>query len=1100
MTKTFLKAGTALQVLAFAGVGVTAGIIAASPAAAQDYTSGAITGTVTDANGAPVPGATVSLTSQAQGLTRTFVTSSNGTFTASGLAPGEYNLTVTANGYSRSEDVISIAAATQSTVTVGLVTQATSQEIVVTGRARQAQTQGATGLNVDVAAVTANVAVPRNLTGIVMLAPTTARGSTFFGDVPQIGGGSVAENAYYINGLNITNPDTYIGSARVPFDFYKTVDVQTGGYPAEFGRATGGVINATTKAGTNIPFIALHVNWQPASLQSHRPNIGLATNPADIGKMNESDLKTASLEAGGAIVPDHLFAYGMIEAHRDKFESASQSAHSFRRQTARDPFWGIKLDGYINPTQHAEFTMFDTRTTITDTAYNFSANSDFSGGTIGTVQGVRKLQQGGLNWVARYTGDVTDWLTLSGAYGINKDDNNILPEDVNSYYVIDDRTGDATVVSLNQPFATNAVVATKRRFYRADADMRVEFAGQHRFRGGFDNEDVSEDKITKYNGALPLLYYYDPTGINITYVRLGGRVSGTNTAYYLQDSWATPVQGLTLNLGMRYDIFKQYNLSGQQYANLKDNWGPRLAFTYTPPSLENWKFFGSFGRYYIPPAMNLGFRGKDLFFDAYFDYPVPGDPSSLVIDPTTGLPTGPVGPIITTLAGQGYGTPCPTTPTAGAPGNPVFAGPYCSVNGADVQDPALAKYALDAKATQEDEFILGTRYKFNRLLSFGLQGTYRKLNRVSEDTDFQDQYINYWCGPGGSLTGAKDATECAFYLSNPAYHIWNPGSSSLLVNDFYQATLGNAVPVTLTGLTFPKPRRTYKAVVFDFNRSDDGRWLAGGSVTWSQLKGNYEGNVRSDVGNGGQRDAGALIDFDYLGLTDYTYGRLFGDHTWVFKAFGAYHFGPMFTLGANVLVQSPGHGSCFGIHPTDPAAASYGSLSNYCGSDPYTLPNGAPAFRTNVPSPRGTGFKTDWLKQLDLSARFNLPFGGAGNRRLTLRADVFNVFNSHAVLNRNASSETSPRSGGGYNASRLFLLPNAYQTPRYVRLGLDLLWGGVAAAPAVVEAAPPPPPPPAPPATQTCADGSVILATDTCPAPPPPPPPPAPVERGERGL
>lgn len=45
---------------------------------------------------------------------------------------------------------------------------------------------------------------------------------------------------------------------------------------------------------------------------------------------------------------------------------------------------------------------------------------------------------------------------------------------------------------------------------------------------------------------------------------------------------------------------------------------------------------------------------------------------------------------------------------------------------------------------------------------------------------------------------------------------------------------------------------------------------------------------------------------------------------------------------------------------------------------------------------------------------------------------------------------------------------------------------------------PPPPPPPAPPATQTCADGSVILATDTCPAPPPPPPPPAPTP--ERGL
>jgi opacity protein-like surface antigen len=55
-----------------------------------------------------------------------------------------------------------------------------------------------------------------------------------------------------------------------------------------------------------------------------------------------------------------------------------------------------------------------------------------------------------------------------------------------------------------------------------------------------------------------------------------------------------------------------------------------------------------------------------------------------------------------------------------------------------------------------------------------------------------------------------------------------------------------------------------------------------------------------------------------------------------------------------------------------------------------------------------------------------------------------------------------------------------------------------AAAP-IPAAAPVPPPPPAAPSTQTCPDGSVILATSACPAPPPPPPPPAPVERGERG-
>ena len=68
--------------------------------------------------------------------------------------------------------------------------------------------------------------------------------------------------------------------------------------------------------------------------------------------------------------------------------------------------------------------------------------------------------------------------------------------------------------------------------------------------------------------------------------------------------------------------------------------------------------------------------------------------------------------------------------------------------------------------------------------------------------------------------------------------------------------------------------------------------------------------------------------------------------------------------------------------------------------------------------------------------------------------------------------------------------------PRTYGLTLRAKWGP-RAAPVETEVAPPPPPPPPPPATQTCADGSVILATDACPAPPPPPPPPAPEpERG----
>jgi hypothetical protein len=1114
MKKSILRASAALQTLALLGAGAT--VMVAGQAAAQDYTSGAIQGTITNASGAGVPDATVSLTSLAQNQTRTFVTGPTGNFSAAGLAPGAYAISVKAPGYQPYEDTLTITAAQSSSITVGMVSVSTGQqEIVVTGRLRQVQTQGATGLNVDVAAVNANAPIAHSITAITLLAPTAQRGVSGFGDVPSVGGSSVAENAYYINGLNITNPDTYIGSTRVPFYFYKNVDVQTSGYPAEFGRATGGVVNATTKSGTNNPFIALHFDWQPASLASHSPdrggltNTGDVTTPFSVGKYSETDRKQLTIEAGGAIIPDHLFVYGLVEPQRNTFESASGSSGTFSRTKSNDPFWGVKVDGYITPTQHAEFTIFDTGENQVQTNYDYDYDTD----TIAATPingGVLKSHFGGLNWVARYTGDVTDWLTLSGAYGINKDSASAIPANATAYYVTDQRTattGGAVVrVSPGQTFTGTTINETKRRFYRGDADIRFTAAGQHHVRIGFDNEDLSMTKTSSRVGELPIRYRYLNNYVLLEYATFGGNVSGNDWAIYAEDSWNTPLEGLTLNFGLRNDVFKQSNLVGEQYMNLRNNLGPRLAFTYTPPALDKWKFFGSYGRYFIPPAMNLGFRGKDTYFREAFQYPAGTTAATFQYDPLTGLPTAPLGPAI-----NAYGKlDCPAgVNISGAPGNPVSLPGTCAIYGAGVQNPALAKLVPGTKATYEDEFVLGARYQANSLLSVGLHGIYRKLGRVSEDTDFHPQLQAYWCDDAHF-----DEARCDFYTNNSTYMIWNVSdTNSLTVNDWYSALNGEVLPVTLTtGMHFPNVKRTYRALILDFNRADDGRWLASGSVTWSKLRGNTEGTVKSDAGNGAQVDAGSTQDFDYLGLSDHATGLLPNDHRWQFKLFGGVHFGPA-TIGANIFVQSPMHGSCLGFHPYYPQpdvydpSTFYGASSFYCGTGAL---NASGNYTDSQPSPRGTGWKSQWMKQVDLSFRYNIGLGTTDSRKIVLRADVFNLFNSHAILQRDAQHEQAHLFGGQsgctggaiecYDPNPFYGTPLYYQTPRYVRLGLDVLWGGAPPAPPVVEAPPPPPPPPPPappPATQTCSDGTVILATDVCPAPPPPPPPPAPApERG----
>jgi outer membrane receptor protein involved in Fe transport len=91
------------------------------------------------------------------------------------------------------------------------------------------------------------IPIGRSLTDVIMLTPGTVKGDTAFGNLPAINGASVAENVFYVNGLNITNVRNNTGFSTVPFDMFESVEVITDGYSAQYGRYHGGMINAQTK-------------------------------------------------------------------------------------------------------------------------------------------------------------------------------------------------------------------------------------------------------------------------------------------------------------------------------------------------------------------------------------------------------------------------------------------------------------------------------------------------------------------------------------------------------------------------------------------------------------------------------------------------------------------------------------------------------------------------------------------------------------------------------------------------------------------------------------------------------------------------------------
>jgi TonB-dependent receptor len=129
---------------------------------------------------------------------------------------------------------------------------------------------------------------------------------------------------------------------------------------------------------------------------------------------------------------------------------------------------------------------------------------------------------------------------------------------------------------------------------------------------------------------------------------------------------------------------------------------------------------------------------------------------------------------------------------------------------------------------------------------------------------------------------------------------------------------------------------------------------------------------------------------------------------------------------------------------------------------------------------------------LDASIRYSV------SNSIELSLEGSNLLNTRTKLLQQVADKDSDITGDGVADGKVVLTPNAYfQNDRRFIVGVR--WKMASAAPLPP---PPPPPPPAPPpqapATQTCADGTVILATDACPVPPPPPPPPA--AAPERGI
>ena len=263
------------------------------PVFAQE-TTGSIEGTVRDQNDAVVPGisVTVQSTGATTGFNRTVSTDDNGFFIVSSLPVGNYRVTVAeAKGFKGANYDTTVVLGKTSPANFKLEVGSGTSVVDVTG-------DESAIIDATESKLTTNItkqvfdALPKGttFTSLLKTAPNV-RNEPLAGGF-QVDGASGAENVYVIDGQEVTNfnTGTLNTNNNIPFELVQEVQIKSTGFEAEYGGATGGVINVVTAGGNNQWRGNFGISFQPSKLQgAARPilqrfsNASTATNQAANG-------------------------------------------------------------------------------------------------------------------------------------------------------------------------------------------------------------------------------------------------------------------------------------------------------------------------------------------------------------------------------------------------------------------------------------------------------------------------------------------------------------------------------------------------------------------------------------------------------------------------------------------------------------------------------------------------------------------------------------------------------------------------------------------------------------------------------------------------
>lgn len=1025
-------------------VALAVGLCLGTTAYAQTNVTGNIFGQVQAAQGA-----TVVVENIGTGLKRTLTPDANGRFVATALATGTYRVTLLRDGRALgTPQTVEVLIGQGSEVVFG--SSAAAQTIEVTGRVLTLDTKSSNNGSTFTAKQLDSLPIAKNIDAIIQLAPNTTRADPRYSGGASFGGGAPSENSYYINGFPVTNPLNQLGSSELPFAAIQNAQILTGGFGAEFGRSIGGVVNITTKSGTNKWEGGISVSFSPEAFRKKEKDIffpvtGASGNEASDGTLfrsqglNTRDAATFGAYVGGPLITDKLFMF--VAAERADVDrglvnlstlspSATTGRSGWAQRANSNNRYLAKFDWNLTNDHILEATLIGDRYVQVESLSGYSyANNTRQGGIVSTATFTNSANQptigvGAASQILRYTGYLNQDLTVTALVGRS------LTPHLNSFEGVDVFSNVHQVAPPGvaafpgftypspYPFPSGTLIYGPKsedtvKASRFDLEYKL---GSHLLRAGIDDvklQSKNAGDVLAGNGqwnyfrtAAPSATFIPanlvPPGMTTSVgaggaLQSGGRFfygreqifstitdAGSNqSAQYLEDKWQITKQ-LLITPGMRFEQYKNLNGDGETFLKVKNQINPRFAFAWDAMGDGSTKIFGSAGRYGVQIPTHLAVRGasRSTFTRQFFAY--------------TGIDAN------------------------GAPiGRVDLGAPFSANNEYGQAKDAKTVAALDMKPNSQDEMTLGIEKALSAELNVGARVTYRKLVATIDDLCDPRPFEKY------AADNAINTTNWAGF----GCASFNPGQANSFLVDYAGNGTYTRVNLSKEALGFDKAKRTYFALDLFAEHPLKNGWYGRVNYTYAQNKGNTEGQTLSDVA---QTDVAATQTWDHPELMIGAYGNLPNDRRHQIKAYGFARVMPGVDVGANLLLASGRPKNCIGNFAGTPSFGttlaefdniSYGSAYRTCNFD-----------GVQRATPRGSEGYLPWDTRLDL----NVTFRPEQIKGLTLRVDVFNVFNRQNIQAIDEVHEVAGTPGDTTQVTtQTYGRVLSYTAPRSMRFSLN---------------------------------------------------------------